>query len=57
MSLNSWLLTFIVLGVCAFAGVLRPTGLIGRKRSEDEDARRRDLAQEWLDRDDERIPR
>jgi hypothetical protein len=52
MSLNSWLVTIIVLGVCAYAGILRPTGLIGRKRSEEEEGRRRDLAAKWLDKDD-----
>ena len=52
MTLSSWLLTIIVLGVCAYAGILRPTGLIGRKRSEDEEERRRDLAAKWLNKDD-----
>ena len=57
MSFNSWLLTIIVLAVCAYAGILRPTGLIGRKRAEKEGERRRGLAARWLGKDDERSPR
>ena len=54
MSFNSVLLTVIILGVFAYAGILRPTGLAGRRRAEDEEERRRDLATKWLDKDDQR---
>ena len=51
-TLSTVLLTIIVLGAGAYFGLLRPTGLIGRKRSEDEEARRQDLAAKWLNKDD-----
>jgi len=52
MSLYSLLFTVIILGVCAYAGLLRPTGLAGRTRAENEEERRRKLATTWLDKDD-----
>jgi hypothetical protein len=52
MSLNSVLLTIVVLAVCAYFGVLRPTGLGSRTGAEREEDRRRDLAEKWLDKDD-----
>jgi hypothetical protein len=52
MSLYSVLLTIIVLAVCAYFGVLRPTGLASRTSAQREDDLRRDLAEKWLDKDD-----
>jgi hypothetical protein len=52
MSLYSVLLTIIVLGVCAYFGVLRPTGLASRTRAEHEEDQRRDSAAKWLNKDD-----
>jgi hypothetical protein len=54
MSITNVLVTIVVLAVCAYFGLLRPTGLAGRKRNEDEEERRRDLAAKWLNKDDER---
>jgi hypothetical protein len=53
MSLTNVLVTIVVLAVCAYFGFLRPTGLAGRTRAEDEKGRRRDLAAKWLNKDDE----
>lgn len=53
MNLYSVLLTMIVLGVCAYFGVLRPTGVLSRTRAEREEDQRRDLASKWLKKDDE----
>jgi hypothetical protein len=53
-TLSTVLLTIIVLGVGAYFGLLRPTGLVGRKRSEDEETRRQDLATRWLNKDNDR---
>lgn len=53
-TLSTVLLTIIVLGVGAYFGILRPTGLIGRTRSENEDTRRQDLAAKRLNKDDNR---
>jgi len=52
MTLYAWLLAVVVMAVCAYAGVLRPTGLAGRKRAEEEEERRRDVAAKWLNKDD-----
>jgi hypothetical protein len=57
MTIFSALLTIVILGVCAYTGILRPTGLISRTRAEEEDERRRDLAAKWLDKDDGHNPR
>ena len=57
MTIFSAILTVIILAVFAYTGILRPTGLVGRKRSEEEDERRRDLAAKWLNKDDEQNPR
>jgi hypothetical protein len=51
MSLYSVLFTVIVLGLCAYFGVLRPTGLASRTRAEREEDQRRDLASKWLNKD------
>ena len=56
MSITNVLVTIAVLAVCAYFGFLRPTGLAGRTRSEDEEERRRDLAAKWLNKDDEPRP-
>ena len=53
-TLSTVLLTIIVLGLAAYFGLLRPTGLIGRKRSEDEETRQQDLAAKWLNKDNDR---
>lgn len=52
MSLYSVLLSVIVLGVCAYFGLLRPTGLASRTRAEREEDERRDTASKWLNKDD-----
>jgi hypothetical protein len=48
------LVTIVVLTICAYFGFLRPTGLAGRTRKEDEEDRRRDLTTKWLNKHDER---
>jgi hypothetical protein len=52
MNLYSVLLTIIVLAVCAYFGVLRPTGLASRTSAQRKDELGRDLAEKWLDKDD-----
>jgi hypothetical protein len=52
MSPYSVLFTVIVLGVGAYFGVLRLTGLARRTRAEREEDQRRDLASNWLSKDD-----
>jgi hypothetical protein len=52
MNLYSVLLTIIVAAVCAYFGVLRPTGLASRTSAQREEDQRRDLAEKWLDKDD-----
>jgi hypothetical protein len=52
MNLYSVLLAIIVLAVCAYFGVLRPTGLASRTSAQREEDQRRDLAEKWLDKDD-----
>jgi hypothetical protein len=52
MSLYSVLFTVIVLGVGAYFGVLRPTGLASRTRAEREEDQRRILASNWLNKND-----
>ena len=54
MNLYSVLFTVVVLAVCAYFGVLRPTGLASRTRAEREEDQRRDVASKWLNQDDER---
>ncbi len=52
MNLYSVLLAIIVLAVCAYFGVLRPTGLASRTSAQREEDQRRVLAKKWLDKDD-----
>jgi hypothetical protein len=52
MNLYSVLMATIVLAVCAYFGVLRPTGLASRTSAQREEDQRRDLAEKWLDKDD-----
>ena len=52
MNPYAMLLAVIVMGVCAYAGILRPTGLYGRTRAQEEEERRRDVAAKWLNKDD-----
>ena len=52
MSLYPILIGTIVLAVCAYFGMLRPTGLTGRTPAEREEDERRDLASKWLNKDD-----
>lgn len=52
MNLYSVLLATIVLAVCGYFGVLRPTGLASRTRGQRAEDQQRDLAQKWLDKDD-----
>lgn len=54
MSLTNVLVTIVMLAVGAYFGFLRPTGLAGRTRTQDEEERRRDLAAKWLNKTDER---
>jgi hypothetical protein len=51
MNLYSVILATIVLAVCAYFGVLRPTGLASRTSAQREEDQRRDLAEKWLDKD------
>jgi hypothetical protein len=52
MNLYSVLLAIIVLTVCAYFGLLRPTGLASRTSAQREEDQRRDSVKKWLDQDD-----
>jgi hypothetical protein len=52
MSLYSVLAAVIVLAVCAYFGVLRPTGIASRTSAQREEDRRRDLVETLLDKVD-----
>jgi len=51
--LSSALIMIAVIAALAYAGVLRPTGLAGRTRAEQETARQRAAAARMLDNADE----
>jgi hypothetical protein len=53
MTLTSVVISLLVLGVFAYFGLLRPTGLAGRNRAEREEDERRDKASKWLNKDSE----
>jgi hypothetical protein len=48
-----WLLVIAVLITMTFAGWIRPTGLLGRTRAEQEQENQRDAAVKWLKKDGE----
>jgi hypothetical protein len=48
-----WLVVIVVLIALSFAGVIRPTGLLGRKPEEAEKQRQRDAIAKWLKKDGE----
>ncbi len=52
MDIIYWLIVIVVLVVLALAGVLRPTGLAGRTRAQDEEDRNRSIAGRWLKKQD-----
>ncbi len=54
MGITGWLITIIVLALCGYMGWLRPTGLAGRTRAEEQKERQQDAAAEWLKKDGER---
>lgn len=47
-----WLLIIVLLVVLALAGVLRPTGLAGRTRAQNEEDRNRSIVGRWLKKQD-----
>ena len=52
-----WLVIIIVVLVALwYAGVLRPTGLAGRTRAEEERERQHDAVAKWLKKDGEDRP-
>jgi hypothetical protein len=53
MSLYPLIVGTIVLAVCAYFGLLRPTGLLSRTGAEREEDERRELAAKWLNKDNE----
>ena len=48
-----WLLVIGVLIAMTFAGWIRPTGLLGRTRAEQEQESQRDAVANWLKKDGE----
>ena len=50
--MNSWLLPILLLIALALMGVMRPTGLLGRGRAEQENERQGEAFQKWLEKDD-----
>ena len=53
MDIIYWLLVIAVLIVLALAGLIRPTGLLGRTRAEREQEGQRDAVANWLEKDGE----
>ena len=56
MGILYWLVIIVVLVALWYAGVLRPTGLAGRTRAEEERERQRDAVAKWLKKDGEDRP-
>ena len=57
MGILYWLVIIIVVLVALwYAGVLRPTGLAGRTRAEEERERQQDAVAKWLKKDGEDRP-
>ena len=54
--LTAWLVIIVVLVALWYAGVLRPTGLAGRTRAEEERERQQDAVSKWLKKDGEDRP-
>ena len=54
VGIMDWVITIVVLAVGGYMGWLRPTGLAGRTRVEQEKDRQQDVASKWLRKDDER---
>jgi hypothetical protein len=46
-----WLVIIVVLVALWYAGILRPTGLAGRTRAEEEKERQQDAVAKWLEKD------
>jgi hypothetical protein len=53
MTMLSALIMIAILAALAYAGFLRPTGLLGRTRAEDESERQREAAARVLDKAEE----
>jgi hypothetical protein len=47
-----WILVIVLLVVLAYAGVIRPTGLVGRTREQDDDDCKRLSVARWLKKQD-----
>jgi hypothetical protein len=52
MIVDIYWLVIVVFVVLAFAGVMRPTGLLGRTRAQQEDDRNRAIAERWIKKQD-----
>jgi hypothetical protein len=54
VSILYWLVIIVVLVALWYAGLLRPTGLAGRTRADEDSERQQDAVAKWLkqDRDD-----
>jgi flagellar basal body-associated protein FliL len=51
-----WLVIIVVLVALWYAGMLRPTGLVGRTRAEEERERQQDAVAKWLKKDSDDKP-
>jgi hypothetical protein len=51
-----WLVMIVVLVALWYAGILRPTGLAGRTRAEEEKERQQDAVAKWLKKDGDDKP-
>ena len=54
MGVIGWLVAAVVLVALWYLGLLRPTGLAGRTRAEEEKERQQDIVAKWLKKDGER---
>jgi hypothetical protein len=53
VNLINWLVIIAVLAAFWYSGMLRPTGLAGRTRAEEEEENQQDAAAKWLKKDGE----
>ena len=56
MGILYWLVIIVVLVALWYGGILRPTGLAGRTRAEEEKQRQQDAVAKWLEKDGDDKP-
>jgi hypothetical protein len=51
VSILYWLVIIVVLVALWYAGILRPTGLAGRTRADEDSERQQDAVAKWIEKD------